>query len=182
MSKIRECSLRDNTTFICDDVTNGTVLVTDKLEIPETNHNMDLVGKALCRYHYNKLIVNENHRLKTVMKNQQCAHPKHEEYIKNNKKGRPRKHILVKIPQRLQPILNLPSDTLICNPCLIAMDRDKENQQSSNYQPPIQRVPVANDHSYVLRNDPLYSAKEYNKLENLYHEVCEDFNQIKLSE
>ena len=70
---------------------------------------MNLVGKKLCRYHYNKLIVNENHRLARAVKKQQCAHPKHEEYTKNNNKkgGRPRKNILVKIPKRLQPILDL---------------------------------------------------------------------------
>src|SRR2546423_9374505 len=107
MSKASKCSLRNNTISICDDIINGTTLITNKVEISKTNHNMDLVGKTLCRYHYNKLIVNENHRLKIVTKNQKCAHPKHEDYLKNNKKGRPRKHVLVKIPQRLQPILDL---------------------------------------------------------------------------
>jgi hypothetical protein len=61
------------------------------------------------------------------------------------------------------------------------MDRNKENQQSSNHQP-TQRIPVKNfEYSYVLRNEPLYSAKEYNELENLYHEACEELKQIKLS-
>ena len=46
---------------------------------------MDLVGKELCRYHYSKLIVNEKYRLANVTKKQQCAHPNHEEYAKNNK-------------------------------------------------------------------------------------------------
>ena len=54
---------------------------------------MDLIGKELCRYHYNKLIVNKNHWLTTV---QQCAYPKHEECIKSNKRGRPRKIFLKK--------------------------------------------------------------------------------------
>ena len=128
MSKTNKCSLQNNTISICNDITNGTVLVTDGVKIPKINLNMNLVGKELCHYHYNKLIVNENHRLENIAKKQQCIHPKHEEYkIKNNKRGRPRKHILVKIPQRLQPILNLPSNMLICRPCLIAMDCDIEN-------------------------------------------------------
>ena len=148
MLKVSKCSLRGNTTFICDNISNGVVLVTNRVKIPEMNHNMNLVGKSLCRYHYNKLIVNENHRLENVAKKQQCIHPKHEEYnIKNHKRGRPRKHILMKIPQRLQPILNLSSNALICNPCLIAMDRDKENQRLSNYQPPKRKIPTTNvDH------------------------------------
>ena len=88
----------------------------------------------------------------------------------------------MKIPKRLQPILNLPSDTFICNPCLTAMDHDKENQQSSNYQPPTQKVLITNfEHSHVLCNDLFYSAKEYNELEVLYHEACEELKQIKLS-
>ncbi len=126
------CKFSNDTTFICDDITNGTVLITDKLKIPETNLSMNLVGKELCHHHYNKLIVNKNHRLASAIKKQQYAYLKNEVYIKNSKKGRPRKHI-VKIPQWLQPILNLPSDTLICNPYLIAIDRDEENKQSSDY-------------------------------------------------
>src|SRR6266540_4501564 len=146
---------------------------------------MNLIGKELCHHHYNKLIVNENHQLASAIKKQQCAHPKHEVYIKNSKKGQPRKHILVKIPQRLQPILNLPSDMLICNPCLIAIDHDEENKQSSNYQLLIQKIQNSNmnfkQHNYALRNDCLYSAKEFEELEITYHEICKEFDQVKLS-
>ena len=178
MFKSNKCLLQDNN---CDDITNGTTLITDNVKIPETN-DVNLVGKELCRYHYNKLIVNEKHRLARIVKKQQCTHPKHEEYTKNNKTGRPRKNILVKIPKRLQPVLNLPPDTLICNPCLTAMDRDKENQQSSNYQPPTRRIPIINfEYSYALRNNPLHLAKEYNEMEILYHEACEELKQVKLS-
>ena len=182
MSKTSECSLRNNASPICDDIINGTVLVTERAKIPKTNLDMNLVGKLLCRYHYNKLIVNENHRLANAAKNQQCVYPKHENNIKNNKRGRPRKNILVKIPQRLQPILNLPFDAHICSPCLIAADRDKENQQSSNYQPPKRKTPVVNiDHFYAFRNDLLYSAKEFKELEIAFQEVCEELDRVKLS-
>jgi hypothetical protein len=62
------------------------------------------------------------------------------------------------------------------------MDRDKENQQSSNYQPPTQRIPIINfEYSYALRNNPLHLAKEYNEMEILYHEACEELKQVKLS-
>ena len=148
------------------------------LKIPETNLDMNLVGKELCRHHYNKLIVNEKHRLKNIAKKQQCAHPKHKENINNNKKGQLRKNILVKIPQRLQPILDLPSDSRICNPCLIAMDRDKENQQFFNCQPPKQK---ASNHFYAFCNDLLYSANKFKELKTAFHEICEELNQVKLS-
>jgi hypothetical protein len=177
MSKTNKCLLRNNISSVCDDIINGT----------KTNLDMDLVGKELCRYHYNNLIVNEKHRLVNVTKKQQCAHPNHEEYAKNNKRGRPRKHHLKKIPQRLQSILDLPPDTLVCNPCLNAMDRDKENQQFSDYQPPIRRTQSSNDtndtaeHSYIFRNDLIYSAKEFKELEDAYNEVCKELDQVKLS-
>ena len=182
MSKTSECSLRSSTTSVCDDIINGTVLVTDRVKIPETNLDMNLVGKELCRHHYNKLIVNENHRLASAAKNQPCVHPKHEDNIKNNKRRRPRKHFLVKIPQQLQPILNLPSDAHICSPCIIATDCDKENQQSSNYQPPKCKAPVVNvDHYYAFRNNLLYSAKEFKELKIAFREVCKELDRVKLS-
>ncbi len=65
MSKTSKCSLQSS---VCDDITNGTVFVTDRAKIPETNLDMNLVGKELCRHHYNKLIVNENYRLMKVAK------------------------------------------------------------------------------------------------------------------
>jgi hypothetical protein len=86
MSKSNKCSLRDDS---CNDLINSITLVTDNVKIPETNLNMDLVGKELCRRHYNKLIVNKNHQLvRVIKKQQQCAHPKHKEYIKGNKHER----------------------------------------------------------------------------------------------
>ncbi|RGB40675.1 hypothetical protein C1646_811188, partial [Rhizophagus diaphanus] len=62
------------------------------------------------------------------------------------------------------------------------MDHDKENQLSLNYQPPMQRVPtITSNHPYALRNDLLYSAKEYNDLEILYHKAHEELKRIKLT-
>ncbi|CAB4473609.1 unnamed protein product [Rhizophagus irregularis] len=157
MSKTSKCSLRSITASVCDDVTN-----------------------ELCRRHYNKLIVNEKHRL---MKAQRCAYPKHED-TKNSKRGRPRKNFLRKIPRRLLPILNLSPDSLICNPCLNNIDRDEEIQQSLNYRPPIRKISNSNtnpEYSYIFRNDLLYSLKEFKELETAYNEVCEELDLTKLS-
>ncbi|CAB4429224.1 unnamed protein product [Rhizophagus irregularis] len=61
------------------------------------------------------------------------------------------------------------------------MDHDKVNQLSLNYQPLMQRVPtITSNHPYALHNNLLYSAKEYNDLEILYHEAREELKRIKL--
>ena len=62
------------------------------------------------------------------------------------------------------------------------MDRDKENQRLSNYQPPKRKIPTTNvDHFYTLRNDLLYSAKEFKELETAFHKVREELDRVKLS-
>ena len=78
--------------------------------------------------------------------------------------------------------MDLPSDSRVCNLCLNAIDHDKENQQSFNYQPPKQKASIVNiDHFYAFRNDLLYSANEFKELETAFHEVCEELDQVKLS-
>ena len=67
MSKTNKCLFQNESTSICD-IINGTVLVTEKVKIPETNLDMNLVGKELCHHDYNKLIVNEKHRLESAAK------------------------------------------------------------------------------------------------------------------
>ena len=63
----------------------------------------------------------------------------------------------------------------------VLMDCDKKNQQSSNYQPPIQKIPPnSSEYSYTLRNDLFYSIKEFKELETAYREVCEELDQVKL--
>jgi len=53
---------------VCDDITNGTVFITDRAKISETNLNMNLVEKELYHHYYNKLIVNKNYQLMKVAK------------------------------------------------------------------------------------------------------------------
>ena len=81
--------------------------------------------------------------------------------------------------------MNLSTGMLICNPCLIAMDHDEENKQSSDYQSLIQKIQNSNMnfkyHNYVLCNNCLYSTKEFKKLEIAYHKICKEFDQVKLS-
>jgi hypothetical protein len=53
---------------MCDNIINGTVLVTEIAKIPKMNLNMNLVGKSLYHYHYNTLIINENYWLTNMVK------------------------------------------------------------------------------------------------------------------
>ena len=48
--------------------------VSEKVTIPSSSQHLELVGKALCQRHYNKLIVN-------AKKTNVCSHPKHKYYI-----------------------------------------------------------------------------------------------------
>ena len=50
MTKTGKCSI---TASVCD-ITNGTVLVTDRVKVPETNLDMNLAGKELCRYGFER--------------------------------------------------------------------------------------------------------------------------------
>ena len=84
MSKTNKCLFQNKSTSICD-IINSTVLVTEKVKISEINLDMNLIRKELCCHYYNKLIINEKHRLKSIIK-KQYAYPKHNGNIKNNKK------------------------------------------------------------------------------------------------
>ncbi len=57
-------------------------------------------GMLLCMFHYNKFILNENHRLEKNL--QVCSHPKHDEYKSQSKNAtkKPNKLILEKVPKR----------------------------------------------------------------------------------
>ena len=50
----------------------------ENVRIPVGSAHLNLVGKALCRRHHNKLIVNAAKRQKTA--EQKCSHPNHREY------------------------------------------------------------------------------------------------------
>ena len=45
MIKTNKCLLQNNATFICDDIINSTVFITNNVKIPKTNLNMNLLEK-----------------------------------------------------------------------------------------------------------------------------------------
>ena len=70
----------------------------------------------LCMFHYNKFILNENHRLEKIL--QVCSHPKHELYLnQSNKSFKQQNPSLINIPKRLINILGLEENVKICNRC-----------------------------------------------------------------
>ena len=71
--KGRHYDLKDQEGVVCDDEQHGASFVSDRVIIP----HLDLVGKALCRKHYNKSIVNA----KKIKTNYVCSHPKHQVYV-----------------------------------------------------------------------------------------------------
>ena len=89
--------------------------VGDKVSIPKTNINLISCGMLLCMFHYNKFILNENHRLKKML--QVCSHPKHEIYLSQSNKSSKQKQnpSLINIPKRFINILGLEESAKICS-------------------------------------------------------------------
>ena len=112
--------------------------VGDKVSIPETNIELISRGMFLCMFHYNKFILNENHRLQKML--QVCSHPKHEIYLSQLHK--PSNSSLINIPKRFINILGLDEKVKICNRCRKNTDKDPEYLQSEEYQAPI---PIKSD-------------------------------------
>jgi len=54
--KVQYCNLEGQDDVVCDYGINNASVVSDKVTIPDINKHLNLVGKALCRKHYNKLI------------------------------------------------------------------------------------------------------------------------------
>ncbi|CAI2199486.1 12832_t:CDS:2, partial [Funneliformis geosporum] len=62
---------------ICDYEQHRASIVSEQIVIPSSSQHLDLVGKALCQKHYNRLIVNAKKKSKTYV----CSHPKYGFYI-----------------------------------------------------------------------------------------------------
>ncbi|CAI2201439.1 20575_t:CDS:1, partial [Funneliformis geosporum] len=75
--KTCHCDLEGQDDVVCDYEQHGTSIIFEKLMIPSSSQHLNLVSKALCRKHYNKLIVNA----KITKANNVCLHPKHQFYI-----------------------------------------------------------------------------------------------------
>ena len=56
--KARYCDLEGQDDVICDYKQHGASIVSEQINIPSSSQHLNLVGKALCRKHYNRLIVN----------------------------------------------------------------------------------------------------------------------------
>ena|SRR6185312_5955635 len=178
--KSRHCDLKDQEGVVCDDERHGASFVSDRVIIPNSSKHLDLVGKALCRKHYNKLIVNA----KKIKTNYVCSHPKHQVYMSSARSSTETK-TFIKVPERLIKCLEIEQGTMICRRCLYKTDDDPVYVRSPNYLPPPERISkeyIRNfqGRSYVLRNDIIYSQSEFQELESAYHELCAELDETKL--
>ncbi|CAG8734279.1 19194_t:CDS:1 [Gigaspora rosea] len=84
--KAQYCDLEgQDDDVVCNYEKFGTNLVSDRVTIPSSSQHLNLVGKELCRNHYNRLIVNPKNQLANT-----CSHPKHNLYrstARKNKEG-----------------------------------------------------------------------------------------------
>src|SRR3990170_8107709 len=115
--KVQHCDLEGQEDVVCDYEQHGASIVSERVMIPSSSQHLDLVGKALCRKHYNKLIVNA----KKSKTNNTCSHPKHQLYISTARHGTETKTIK-KAPERLINFFKLSRGAMICRHCLYKTD------------------------------------------------------------
>ncbi|PKY59821.1 hypothetical protein RhiirA4_482907 [Rhizophagus irregularis] len=182
----------NNNTRICEfdsNECNGRIYkVGDKVSIPETNIGLISCGMFLCMFHYNKFILNENHRLQKML--QVCSHPKHQIYL--NQSNKQTNSSLINIPKRLINVLGLDEKSKICDRCRKNTDKDPEYLQTEEYQAPIpiksniqDNITKIGTHTYALRNDILYTQAELKQLELDYQEIISQISipyEVSLSE
>src|SRR3954454_4065994 len=171
---------------------NGRIKkVGNKVSIPKTNIEQISCGMLLCVFHYNKFILNENHRLEKML--QVCSHPKHEIYLnQSNKSSKQQNFSLINIPKRLIDILGLEENAKICNRCKKSTDKDPEYLQAEEYQAPIPinksnegNIIEVGTYTYALRSNVLYTQTELKQLELDYQEIISQMsipNEVSLSE
>ena len=170
------CDLEGQDSITCDYEQHGTSIISERLDIPSSSQHLDLVGKSLCRKHYNKFIVNAEKSKTNV-----CSHPKHEVYLSTARHGTEGKKFK-KAPERLVKFFNLSHGAMMCHHCLYVTDNDSEFTNLSNYLPATHRIPTEyikqfRGRSYVLRSDVIYSESEFQELESAYHEVCAELDE-----
>jgi len=124
----------------------------ENVRIPVGSAHLNLVGKALCRRHHNKLIVNAAKRQKTA--EQKCSHPNHREYSVSASKDTK----LIKPSNRLIEFFNLPSDAMICNHCRYISERDEMPQNCPHQETrpkitPEDKIVNIQNRTYALRSD-----------------------------
>jgi hypothetical protein len=177
--KAQHCDFEGQDDVICNYEQFGASLISDQVTIPSSSQHLDLVGKALCRNHYNRLIVNAK-----KPKTNTCSHPKHDLYrstARNNKEGKKFK----KTPERLIEFFKLQPDAKMCHHCLYETDKDPDYTNVLEYPSAKERILKENlrqikGRSYVMRNDVIYSEAEFQELEAAYNDVCAELNEAKL--
>jgi hypothetical protein len=139
------CDLEGQDDVVCDYEINNASIISDKVTIPDISRHLNLVGKALCRKHYNKLIVNA----KKIKITNTCSHPKHNIYLLT---ARPRtEEYFIKPPERLINYFKLSQTAMMCRHCLYKTDNDPEYINSPIYPRPIQKKKIKGKYKRLSR-------------------------------
>ena len=138
-----------------------------------------MVGKALCRKHYNRLIVNAN-----KPKTNTCSYSKHNLYISTARNSKEEKKFK-KTSEQLIKFFKLQPEAKMCYHCLYETDKDPEYINILDYSPAKERILKENlrqfkDRSYVMRSDVIYSETEFQELKAAYNDICAELNEVKL--
>src|SRR5438128_4324686 len=139
--KAQYCDLEGQDSISCNYEQHGTSIVSERVVIPNSNQHLNLVSKALCCKHYNKLIVNVN--AKKSKTNNTCSHPKHKSYVSTARYGTEGKKFK-KASERLVKFFNLPHGVMMCHHCLYETDKDSEYANLADYLPATERILTEN--------------------------------------
>ena len=75
--KAQNCDLESQDNIVCNYEQHGTSIISEQIDISSSSQHLNLVSKALCQKHYNKLIVNARKKFKT----NKCLYSKYTFYI-----------------------------------------------------------------------------------------------------
>src|SRR6266542_156036 len=151
--KAQNCDLKGQDDIVCNYEQHVESIIYEQIDIPSSSQYLNLVGKALCRKHYNKLIVNARKKSKT----NKCLHPKYTFYISTARNGIKGKK-LKKASEQLIRFFKLSQRAMICHHCLYKTDDDLKYVNSPDYLSPPERISRRDirkfqKRSYMLRSD-----------------------------
>ena len=129
----------------------GASIVSDRVTIPDINKHLSLVGKALCRRHYNKLIVNA----KKIKITNTCSHPKHDVYLSTAQKEDG--NAFKKAPRRLVDYFKLSKTAVMCHLNLIMIQNIWTHLIDYQITSSNENIQKFQNKTYVLHDDVFYS-------------------------
>src|SRR5438128_1834701 len=137
--KAQYCDLEGQDSISCNYEQHGASIVSERVAIPSSNQQLNLLDKDIYRKHYNKLKVNA----KKSKTNNICSHPKHKSYVSTARYGTEGKKFK-KAPERLVKFFKLPHGAMMCHHCLYETDKNSEYINLADYLPATERISTEN--------------------------------------